>query len=176
MTFDIFEPLNKKEHNRNTFDCGNPALNQYLKQQAGQDQDKRYAVTWVLKVAEHSEEIVAYYTLSNTSLLIDNFTEDERKQLRLTKQPHIPAILLGRLAVDRRYQGNGIGKVVLWNALWRAHQLSQTSGCLLFLIDAKDDRTRDWYVKKFEFMPLRENGLTVYLHMKTVDELFQEAS
>jgi len=112
-------------HDRTTFTCGVAELDRYLTQQAGQDTRRRFADTYVLYDAE-ARLIVGYYTLSAASI--------SRKRLpaeRIRKFPRyidVPAILIGRLAVDHRYRGQGMGRRMLMDALRRAFHLSNTIG------------------------------------------------
>lgn len=119
------EQLDKKKHNRKSFFCGIPALDTYLKDRASQDLQRYIAVTYVLC---DDESIAGFYSLSSTS--IDTGILPEEVVRKLPKYPHVPATLIGRLAVDQRYQGQGLGEYLLMDALHRSYQ--QSHKCELF--------------------------------------------
>jgi hypothetical protein len=112
----MLEQLNKN-HNKQGFDCGNEMLNRYLHHQASQDIKRKLAACFV---HTSSREILGYYTLSNTSIPLDLLPPSIRKKLPTTYKA-IPATLLGRLAVSNKQQGQGIGKLLLMDALHRSY-------------------------------------------------------
>ena len=93
-----FSPLNPKFHNRKGFDCGVAPLNKYLQQVAGQDQKRNLSKVYVLA---EGETVVGYYSLSAHSVSRENLPKD----IKLGGYQDIPFLLLGRLAVDKTYQG-----------------------------------------------------------------------
>lgn len=121
----MIELLDKK-HNRNHFDCGKELLNNYLKNQAGQDQKRKLSVCFVLSEPE-TNNIQGYYTLSNNSIPISHFPEYIQKKLPKSYLS-IPTTLLGRLAIDKKEQGKGIGKILLIDALKRSYEISEEIG------------------------------------------------
>ncbi len=103
----MIELLDKK-HNKNEFDCGKELLNNYLKNQAGQDVKRKLSVCFVL-AEKKTCSIRGYYTLSSSNIPLDYFPEHIKKKLPPTYK-NIPATLLGRLAIDTNYKGQGLGK------------------------------------------------------------------
>lgn len=97
-----FSALDPKRHDRKGFDCGVEALNRYLKQVAGQDQKRNLSKVYVFA---EGESIVGYYSLSAHSVSRENLP----KGIKLGGYQDIPFLLLGRLAVDKNYQGQGLG-------------------------------------------------------------------
>jgi GNAT superfamily N-acetyltransferase len=145
------EPLNApvlltKTHDRKTFDCGAPALNEYLKQYALQNQKKDAARTYV---ATRGNRIVGYYTLAYGSVDCDEAPPSV--QAGLAKYP-IPIILLARLAVDFTERGQGLGAWMLKDALFRTLQAAEIAGLQAMLIHAKDDAAKAFY-ERFGFEP-----------------------
>lgn len=124
-----------KLHDKTAFDCGNDDINAYLKQLANQHTKKGIARTHVLA---DGATILGFYTLSNT--LIDN----QDGQIKgYPKQ--IPAVIIGRMGVDKRYQGQGIGKILLSHALAKTAQLAKDTGIAFVIIDAKNAKLASYY-------------------------------
>ena len=109
----LIELLDKK-HNRKEFDCGKESLNNYLQNQAGQDIKRKLSACFVLSDNE-TYQIQGYYTLSNNSIPLNSFPEQIQKKLPKS-YTSIPTTLLGRLAIDTKFQGKGIGKILLIDA------------------------------------------------------------
>jgi GNAT superfamily N-acetyltransferase len=157
-----------RAHHRQTFSCGNEALDRYLHTQARQDMQRYLAQVFVL-VADDRTTIEGYYTLSNSSLLLSELPEALRR--RLPRYPKIPVTLLGRLAVDTRYQGQGIGRLLLVDALRRSALQAATIASLAVVVDAIDETAANFY-KKYHFLPLPETPHTLFLEMATIQRLF----
>src|ERR1700731_1222371 len=98
----VIETL-RNDHDRSDFSCGNVSLDRYLKEQAGQDLRRACAYCFVLAPKRGDTSILGYYTLSSYGIDVGELPADVAK--KLPRYPLIPAALLGRLAVDRRYQG-----------------------------------------------------------------------
>ena len=138
-----------KDHDRNTFDCGVPALNDYLKKYALQNQKKHAARTYV---ATRSNRIVGYYTLAYGSLSLEEAPQSVRSGL--PRHP-IPMILLARLAVDSSEQGGGLGAALLKDALLRTIQAAEIAGLRAMIVHAKDESAKRFYEKfGFERSPI----------------------
>jgi GNAT superfamily N-acetyltransferase len=121
-------------HDRSGFDCGVPALNIYLQKQAGQEVRRRVTACYLL-IEQATSEIAGYYTLSAGSVLLSDLPEASANQL--PRYPSVPVIRIGRLAVDRRYQGHSLGSVLIYDALKRA--ATGEIGVYAIVVDAKDD-------------------------------------
>lgn len=163
----MIELLDKK-HNRKEFDCGKDLLNTYLKTQAGQDIKRKLAVCFVL--SENETNIQGYYTLSNNSIPLSDFPEQIQKKLPKSYKS-IPATLLGRLAIDKKYQGRGIGKILLIDALKRSFELSKDIGSFAVVADPLDEEAEKFY-KKYDFIKLTDSG-KMFIAIKTLEELFK---
>ncbi len=133
-----------KDHDRNSFDCGLPALNDYLKKYALQNQKKHAARTYV---ATRSNRIVGYYSLAYGSVSLEEAPQSVKSGL--PRHP-IPVILLARLAVDSTEQRRGLGAALLKDALLRTIQAAEIAGLRAMLVHAKDDLATTFY-KKFGF-------------------------
>ncbi|TSE35511.1 hypothetical protein Tchar_00707 [Tepidimonas charontis] len=99
-------------HDRSAFDCDSPALNRYLREQVSQDVRRRVAACFVAITAEG--RIAGYYTLASASLWLADLPPSTAK--RLPRYPTVPAVRMGRLAVDRRFRGQGLGGALLAEA------------------------------------------------------------
>jgi GNAT superfamily N-acetyltransferase len=150
------------QHDRSSFTCGISALDDYFQNQAGQD--ARRAVTRVyVAVDEMTGAIVGFYTLSATSIAwLDIPGHLARK---LPRYP-IPAALIGRLAVDRRFHKRKFGKYLLFNALDRIVALARQIALFAVVVDAKDKTAAEFYIR-YGFQPLSDRGLRLLLPLAT---------
>ncbi|MGK7896124.1 MAG: GNAT family N-acetyltransferase, partial [Xenococcus sp. (in: cyanobacteria)] len=119
----IFSPIDKS-FDKSAFDCGKPQLNEYLKKYAWQNQKQRYSITFVATV-ENSKEIAGYYCASASSIEFANIPDELNK--KLPKYP-APVMLIGQLAIDKKMQGKGLGKLLLMHALSSAVRISSEIG------------------------------------------------
>ena len=155
-----------QNHSREDFNCGIPELDRYLKQYASQDVHRNLATLFVA-VKDDTDRIFGYYTLSNAS--VDKRIVPEPSQKKLSKYDEIPAIRLGRLAVDRSAQGQGLGTRLLANAVIRS--TTNVSAWALMVVDAKDETTCEFY-KKFGFESLKNNVKHLFAPRKDLELLF----
>jgi GNAT superfamily N-acetyltransferase len=167
----IIEPLGR--HNRAAFSCGSEPLDRYIRQHASQDVRTRVAAVFALCRRDDSA-IVGYYTLSAFAVHLRDVPEAERK--RLPRYPEVPAVLIGRLAVDERYAGHGWGKVLLIDALQRSLDQSEQVAAAAVVVDALDASAQEFYEKfGFQFLldPEGEHERRLFLPMKTIERLLQ---
>ena len=163
----MIELLDKK-HNRKDFDCGKELLNDYLKTQARQDVKRKLSACFVL-VDSETKVIQGYYTLSNNSIPLSSFSEQIRKKLPKSYNS-ISTTLLGRLAIDKKYQGKGIGKILLIDALKRSYGISNEIGSFGIIVDPIDDEAKGFY-QKYDFIELPDSG-KMFIATQTLKELF----
>ncbi len=165
---EISEILNSN-HNKKDFSCGYEMLDNYFQRQANQDVKRKLSTCFLIE-CQTTQFIKGYYTLSNNSIPLDYFPETI--QLKLPKSyTSIPTILLGRLAVDNRFKGNGVGKLLLIDALKRCFLLSKKIGSFAVIVDPIDDSAENFYLK-YGFIKLPESG-KMFLSMTTIDKLFE---
>jgi ribosomal protein S18 acetylase RimI-like enzyme len=157
----------EKCHVKKGFACGVPELDEYLERYAGQDIRRNLAVLFVA-VNEGDNNILGYYTLSNTG--VDSRIIPNALQKKLPKYPDVPAIRLGRLAVDKRIQGQGLGSRLLANAVIRS--VSNSSAWAVMVVDAKNNTAADFY-RKFGFDSLEEDNLHLFAPRKDLERHFQ---
>jgi len=163
----MIELLDKK-YNRKDFDCGKELLNDYLKTQAGQDVKRKLSACFVLADSE-TKVIQGYYTLSNNSIPLSSFSEQIQKKLPKSYDS-IPTTLLGRLAIDKKYQGKGIGKIILIDALKRSFGISNEIGSFGIIVDPIDEEAKGFY-QKYDFIELPNSG-KMFIATQTLKELF----
>jgi predicted GNAT family N-acyltransferase len=161
------ELLDKGRHDRTSFDCGVPALNTYLQRQATQDVDKRAAIVYVAVIEPPT--IVGYYTLSQFSIELMRLPEALAK--RLARYPVVSATLLGRLAVASEWQGQKLGKTLLFDALQRSLAQSVHIASAGVVVDAKDEQASAFY-RRYGFSSVLGAEHRLILHMKDIQRMF----
>ena len=150
-------------HRREGFDCGDVALNEFLLRQAGQQQRRGFGKTYVA-VAEDGVTVTGFLTVSAGQIA----TSALPALLKLPRYP-APMLRIGRLAVDARYQGKGIGQDLLAFALRLAVEFSQRVGLYAVVVDAKHDKAKAFYVK-LGFIACVDNPLCLYLPVATLEQ------
>lgn len=138
-------PLDKKLHNRGAFSCGEPSLEAYLKNQAGQDSKKNAAKVHVLTDPDNPETIIGYFTLSALAVQFQGLPPHLAK--RLARYTETPALLIGRLAVSKTHQGKGCGAELLRRALLKCLETSELAGVSLVVVDALHEKAAGFYAK-----------------------------
>jgi ribosomal protein S18 acetylase RimI-like enzyme len=162
------EPLGR-HHNRAVFACGEESLDRYLRQQARQDAERYVAAVFVL-IDTESDRVAGYDTLGSMS--VEFLALDAALQRKLPRYPLLPAVLLGRLAVDSGYQGQGFGEVLLYDAMKRALTHTGQVASMVIIVDALHDRARSFY-ERYGFLRFASNPHRLYLPMTTVVQLLQ---
>ncbi len=137
------------------FDCGNPLLNDYLNKYAIINDRNGVAKVFVC-VPQGSQNILGYYT-SSASVISTEAIPDE---LRGNFPKETPALLIGRIAVDKSMQKKGVGKRLLRHALEYAIDISQKTGVYAVRVDAKDEKAKEYYRDKFGFIKFRDAPLS----------------
>lgn len=149
-----------KSFDRETFDCGSEELNNFLKAKARQNQTAGFNRTFVaVKSDDPDKKVLGFYSLSMGEIDLSNLPEALRK--KLPKHP-VPIARMGRLAVDKSTQGQGLGKFLLVDAMKRVQTASASVGVYALLVDAKDDPVKNFY-KKYGFIELVDEPMTLFL-------------
>lgn len=159
----LTELLDKKhnQHEIVSFNCGTPALNLWLTNQAGQAARKGHSVTYV--IANDKKIVLGYYALAVRKFYpIELFPP----QLAAIFPAGANATVLARLAVDLSQQGKGVGAVLLREAMQRAKELAAENGDVLLYVDAKDGQAS--FYEKYGFTPLATDPKTLFLR---IDEI-----
>jgi predicted GNAT family N-acyltransferase len=126
------------------------------------------AAPFVLRAAD-SSRIVGYYTLSAATIELQELPVAVAR--RLPRYPLLPAVLIGRLAVDRAFTGQGWGEILLVDALRRSLAQSRQIAAMAVVVDAKDAAARRFY-ERYGFQPLVEHQNRLFVPMKTIELLF----
>ena len=156
-------------HDRNAFDSGSAPLNRYLREQVTQDVRRRVTACFVALNDTH--QIAGYYTLASASVLLSDLPAAIAK--RLPRYPTVPAVRMGRLAIDQNFQGQGLGGALLADALQRAAQAEIAAYALL--VDAKDTHAAAFY-QHHGLLALPDAPLTLFLPLVTVQMLYPSSA
>jgi ribosomal protein S18 acetylase RimI-like enzyme len=160
-----------RHHDRVAFSCGEDSLDTYLRQRARQDATRNVATAFVLHDAQE-HRVAGYYTLSAASVQLENLPTEMHREL--PRYPHVPVVLLGRLAIDRGYQGQGLGEILLFNALRRAFDVgTQEIAAMAVIVEALHDSARAFY-ERYGFRRFADNEHRLFLPMRTIAQLLAE--
>ena len=155
-----------KTHNKKEFDCGKGPLNDYLSKIARQDVEKDVAVCYILEGADN--RVMGYFTLSSGSVSKEEIPEGIAK--KLPRYADIPFAAIGRLAIDKNFQGKGLGEYLLIEAFTEIIKVSGVLGIAGVFVDPIDDSAVKFY-QKFGFIKLNSSD-RMFIPMATVRELF----
>lgn len=151
-------------HDRSSFSSGSEPLDSYFHRLVTQDSRRRVAACFVAVTSEL--RIAGYYTLSAASALLIELPDKVRK--KLPRYPSVPVVRLGRLAVDKTFQGQGLGGALLADALTRVRRSDIAAYALI--ADAKDDSAKAFY-QHHGFIALPDSPLTLFLPLASVKAL-----
>lgn len=158
--------FDSKVHDRTAFSCGAAELDRYLREHASQDIKRDVARVFVA-VHPETTAICGYYSLSATSFQRDELPADQAR--KLPSYP-VPAVLLGRLAVDRDAQGAGLGEFLLMDAMYRTLLATQVMAVHAMVVDAKDTSAAKFY-RKYGFITFPNNTQRLFLPVATIRQL-----
>lgn len=152
------------DHNIEGFDCGREQLNRYLLRYAWTNQQASAAQTYIGLVGD---KVVGYYTLAVGQVTREE--APERLIKGLARHP-VPIMLLARLAIDRRWQGRGIGKALLRDAMQRTLQAADIAGIRAFAAHAKDEEARSFYLNS-NLVPSPTDPMHLFVLLKDVKRI-----
>jgi GNAT superfamily N-acetyltransferase len=155
------EPLHKS-HERSSFDCGNEALNRYLRELATQDAKRLFANCFVARSVE-SPVALGFYTLAAGELPMTGLPPELAR--KLPRYPSVPVVRIGRLAVDLRQRGKGWGAILIADAIERV--LRAEIAAYALLVDAKDESAVTFY-RHLGFLPTTEADKMLFLPLATM--------
>ena len=153
--------LLRSDHVIDGFDCGDVALNDWLTRRARNNQDSGASRTWV--VTDDDARVVGYYASSTAVVLRSAAT----KRAARNQPDPVPALLLGRLAVDRKHQGQGLAAALLKHVLLKSLEVAEVTGVRVLLVHAKDKQAAAFYLH-YEFEPSPIDDLTLMLLVKDI--------
>ena len=147
------------QHDRTVFNSGSEPLDRYLREQVTQDIRRRVAACFV---ALSEQRIAGYYTLASASLLLADLPASTGQ--KLPRYPTVPAVRMGRLAVDQAFKGQGLGAALLADAPGRA--IRSEIAAYALMVDAKDDSAAAFY-QHHGFVALPSSPLALFLPLAT---------
>jgi ribosomal protein S18 acetylase RimI-like enzyme len=156
------EPL--AEHDRSGFACGEPVLDDYLRRQVSQDIRRRLTRCYVA-VEAASELLAGYYTIAAASIPLTELPPDTTK--RLPRYPSVPAVRIGRLAIDERFQKRGLGSALLADAARRS--MHAPPAVFALLVDAKNAGAVTFY-ERHGFQRLNSRPTTLFIALATAEK------
>lgn len=161
------EPLGK-QHDRAAFSCEEAELTEYLQKRASQDV-QRYAAAVFVATQPDGSRVLGFYSLSALSVSLEDVPEEQAKYF--ARYPAVPVTLLGRLARDVSQKSQGLGELLLMNALQRAYRQSGSTASSAVIVDAKSERAAAFY-QGYGFLPFINSTRRLFLPMKTIAKLF----
>ena len=164
-----FVLVDPAQHDVKAFDCGKPAMNQFLARFAAKHRELGISSTWVL-TAESDESkapVVAYYTLTTGTVSREEIPFDKS----LPCYP-VPVVVLARLAADHRYQGQGIGEKILITALRKSVELINSGlPALGTILDVLDDDALSFYQRYKIFEPFTDDPMRLFAPMTVLQKI-----
>lgn len=157
------------DHELSDFDCGEPALNDWLARFALSNQAAGAARSYVV---HRGGRVVGYYALAAGGVERE---ETPRRVARGLSRHRVPVIILARLAVDLGEQGHGLGRALIKDALLRVAGAADIVGVRALLVHAKDDEARAFY-ERIDFEPSPVDPLQMFLLMKDLKRALREES
>ena len=166
-----FVALNPSHFDVKAFDCGKPDMNQYLARFAAKNIGLKLSMTWVLPseemVTDQKAPIAAYYTLASCTVTREEIPTDTR----LPDYP-VPVVLLARLAVDHRFQGQRLGEKTLVSALRNSITLTERGlPATGLILDVLNEDALAFYRKFDLFQPLTEDPMRLFVPMNIVQQI-----
>jgi len=160
----VIEPLNLT-HDRTGFQCGVETLDRYLKKQAKQDIKRRISCVFAATKPDNPKAVIGYYTLSTLSIELNQLPDNLTR--KLPKHP-VPAALIGRLAISSTVQGQGVGKLLLADAIKRTLAVSDQIAIYAMVVDAISDNAEEFY-EQFGFTRLSDDSPRLFLPLKSIN-------
>lgn len=162
------EPLGK--HDRATFACGVAALDDWFRLRAGQDEKRNVARVFV--AIDDQGRIVGFYSLSSFTLAIADLPAEHAR--RLPRYDAIPAALIGRLARDEKVRGEGVGELLLADAVRRVIGVARSLAVFAIVVEAADEKAAEFY-RDFGFVPFPNRPLRLFMPASEAREAVSRA-
>jgi predicted N-acetyltransferase YhbS len=151
------------------FDCGSLALNQYLTKTASQHEARNITRTFC---GVRDGELFGFYALTNSDVDVSVLSSEVVRKYKLPTH-RLPVVRLARLAVDLRFQGQGLGQSLMIDAMSKVVRVAESSGCIGLVVDAKDERAAAYY-ERFGFRQAGENTRRLFMPLPEIQALFAE--
>jgi GNAT superfamily N-acetyltransferase len=153
-------------HDLSQFDCGVPVLNDWLRERALKN-ESRFSRTYVVcEASSEGARVAGYYCLSAGAVQ----RAAAPGKLRRNAPDSVPVSIIGRLAVNRDYGGQGLGASLLADALRRIAGAAQSIGIAAVLVQAKDEAARAWYLRRAEWLEFPAGTRTLWLPVGVVGD------
>ncbi|MDY0419260.1 GNAT family N-acetyltransferase [Enterobacter sp. 170198] len=160
------------EYDVSHFDCGEESLNIFLTEHLKRQHRGKFLRGYVLTTRESKPRILGYYTLSG-SCFEKAYLPSKTQQKRVPYK-NVPSVTLGRLAIDKRIQGQGYGELLVIHAMKTVYLASFAVGIHGLFVEALNHKAKDFYLR-LGFIPLlAENEFTLFLPTKTFENVFEE--
>ena len=154
-------------HDRASFDCGKEPLNRFIQQQAKQNADRHLGVTHVVVEKPSSPQIQGYFTLVTRT--VESVAVPAQKKL---PRGAIGVILLGRLAVDLKFQGRRLGQRMLLRAMAEVKRASESIGIFALILDTIDEEAKQWYLGlDFGFQEFPDDPARLFVSVSFIEQL-----
>ena len=162
-----------KSHDRDGFDCGSEPLNLFLKQTARQHAERGISRTFVLmaETTTNPKPILGFFSLNICQIKSEGLTPSEAKKL----PRDVSGVRLGRLAVAKTHQRQGLGRVLLMAAMEKFMEIFDRAGGIGLFVDAKDQEAKRYY-EQFGFVSMPSNELELYLPVRTIQDALTQKS
>lgn len=155
----FFDP---KIHDRSSFHCGEPLLDEFLSKYAAQQSAKGVTSVFVLVDSAKPSKILGFYTLSAAQIDASQLSQADQK--KLPRYP-IPCFRLGRLARDLESRGAGVGEMLMGLAVDRCRKAKVSIGAFALLVDAKSGSAKSFY-EHYGFIPCADLPMTLYMPIR----------
>ena len=139
------EPLDPKKHDRESFECKEPALDEFIRKRARKEVASRSSTCFVIVDRSMESKILGFYTLSSATVPLSSIPSDIQRKLKLAQYPQAPVTLLGRIAKHNDSEGTPIGKLLMANAIKRCINSSHEIGSTTIILDPKNEKLRSYY-------------------------------
>lgn len=152
-----------KAHDRQSFDCGDPAMNDFFRRYARQSHEQNASKTFCAIDAATSNRVLGFYTLAPSAVAHEDVPASMTKGLA---QHEVSGFKLARIATDLSVAGHGLGGQLLAAAALRCLRIASEAGGVLLIIDAKGERAAQWYAS-YGAEPLQGRTLTLVMPLAT---------
>lgn len=163
------EPLDKSVHDRKSFDCGEQALNNFLKTTSAQHSQKSLSRTFVLTTHNNPAQIKGFYSLAICTVEL----KDLPPNIAAKYPAAIHCALIGRLAVSNTCQGQGLGAYLLVDAVRNAVVAAELLPTPMIIVDAKNQKVKEWY-QSYGFQPFPVMTNRLYMPLATAKAMLDK--
>jgi GNAT superfamily N-acetyltransferase len=160
----VFSRLNKR-FDRPSFDCGTVELNDFLKTGASSYIKRGLCAVHILSDEVHPNAIIGYFSLSASAIQPQELPAEIVKKYPLSIP--VPCWLIGKLAVDRKFQRKGFGEILLLEALKKITGYSKEAGGYCVVVDAKNEKVKSFYTR-YGFKAFLDEGLKLFLPLASI--------